>query len=176
MDIMNIRTLRVTQCGLRSVEWVQLLSRLLEETGVEDLSLSDPDLPYSKKPVVLARFDDGKLYVRDGHHRVVAIHVGNLRTGTNRPLYADEYVVEDWTYDQWMTANPARGWITPFDPRTEIRLGDLSIYKKMVDTGIPPSKSVISLLQHLYKRERKGLHTVEDLWIYVCSQHGCTSC
>jgi hypothetical protein len=80
-------------------------------------------------PIIkIARFEDGKLFLHDGHHRVCSILLGNRDF-----LEKDEFFVEDWFYADYMSINLEQKWYTVFDPRKEVRIADISKYKKMVD-------------------------------------------
>ncbi len=74
--------------------------------------------------IVITKFEDGKLYIRDGHHRVKAIY--NCRPY----LHWSEYRIEEHKYEDFCTLNPEAGWVTPFDPRNEIRLPEFHEFKK----------------------------------------------
>lgn len=78
------------------------------------------------RPLIkVARFEDGALYLHDGHHRCVA----TWRAGRHT-LLEDEFVVEDWTYADWTAVNVAGKWVTPFDPRIEVRATDLTRFRQ----------------------------------------------
>jgi hypothetical protein len=67
------------------------------------------------------------LVVHDGHHRLVATHLAG------RPfLYAEEYRVTRWTFEQYLEINFACGWVTPYDPRTHVRRADFIAWKQKV--------------------------------------------
>jgi hypothetical protein len=68
--------------------------------------------------IALSETEDGELWIRDGYHRIYVISF------YGRPLHADEYFIEQRSYDEYQTINLARTWVTPFDPRKEIRKAD----------------------------------------------------
>ena len=72
----------------------------------------------------IVKFEDGRYYIRDGLHRVTLVHA------LGRELREDEYSVERRHYDDFRVPNLAAGWITPFDPITEVRLADFHSYKE----------------------------------------------
>jgi len=74
--------------------------------------------------IQLSLFEDGLIFIHDGHHRCVATHLGGRSW-----LRSDEYVVNKWTYADYKALNPAANWFTPFDPRSTIRLPDLKSFK-----------------------------------------------
>lgn len=73
----------------------------------------------------IIRFPDKKLMVHDGHHRIVATYLA----GRNY-LRGNEYVYNDWSYDDYLEINFGNRWVTPFDPRIEIRAADIGVFKK----------------------------------------------
>lgn len=77
-------------------------------------------------PVILTRFEDGKIYVHDGHHRLCAM----LNCGI---YYLDEveYKIADRTYSDYIYPAPQNGWFTPFNPKTQCRLSDFSRIKNL---------------------------------------------
>lgn len=119
--------------------------------------------------IQLSRFEDGLLYIHDGHHRCVSTHLGG-----RDHLLESEYVVTDWTYDQYLEVNFANGWYTPFDPRTQVRVADIRPFKGLVrkklkelEDGVAPFtseglESIIRQLTHKYARPRK-FYSVADL-------------
>lgn len=73
------------------------------------------------------RSHDGHYYfIRDGHHRCCIAHLfrGCLRE--------DEYTVEDRSIEDFEAVNFECGWVTPFNPITEVRLADFHSYKSSV--------------------------------------------
>lgn len=67
--------------------------------------------------VVVVRYDDGKHYVHDGHHRVLAIYCGGRDV-----LYKEEYEFAEGTFKECNSIIWEQGFVTPFDPRTEVML------------------------------------------------------
>lgn len=75
--------------------------------------------------IQISRFQDGDLYIHDGHHRVVScFQAGRFF------LMPDEYEITNWTYDQYTELCFDKQWYTPFDPRVEVRTPDFSTFKK----------------------------------------------
>jgi hypothetical protein len=77
--------------------------------------------------IAIARFPDGRMMIRDGHHRCLATYIGN-RTY----LRHDEYIVETYTYEMYEEINFEAGFVTPFDPRTEVRVPDFTAFRQEV--------------------------------------------
>lgn len=77
--------------------------------------------------ISISRFEDGRLYVHDGHHRICA----TLIAGRNF-LYETEYQIKDWRYSDYTEYNPSNDWFTPFDPRTHCRKPSFFDFKEVV--------------------------------------------
>ena len=77
--------------------------------------------------IELSKFPDGRFMVHDGHHRVVATYLGGRGY-----LRIDEYRIKEWKYEDYMSINFDLNYITPFDPRKESRLADISAFKRQV--------------------------------------------
>jgi hypothetical protein len=84
--------------------------------------------------IKIARFEDGNLFLHDGHHRVCSILLGERDF-----LHQNEFFIEDWLYSDYMSINLDQRWYTVFDPRKEVRISDISKYKKMVDDFLSKS-------------------------------------
>ena len=75
----------------------------------------------------IARFPDDRMMIRDGHHRCLATYIGG-RTY----LRHDEYSVETYTYEMYAEINFEAGFVTPFDPHTEVRVPDFTAFRQEV--------------------------------------------
>jgi hypothetical protein len=67
------------------------------------------------------------LLVHDGHHRLVATYLAGRAF-----LDPAEYRVTPWTFTDYLAVNFAAGWVTPFDPRTQVRTADFAVWKRQV--------------------------------------------
>lgn len=74
--------------------------------------------------IQLTQFEDGCVYIHDGHHRCVATFLGG-----RHELRADEYELGYWKYNEYLEINPANRWFTPFDPRSHFRIADILAFK-----------------------------------------------
>ena len=107
--MIKIDDLIPTQAGLRN------LTKLM---GMTD-AVRNGKVFNDNKPIDLSRFEDGQIYVHNGHHRVVACLMGE------RPeLQADEYKITEWKYARYLEINFAVHFVTPFDPLTEVRVAN----------------------------------------------------
>lgn len=77
--------------------------------------------------IAIAHFPDDWLMIRDGHHRCLATYLGG-RTS----LRPDEYRIEEYTYEMYAEINFEAGFVTPFDPRAEVRLPDFGSFRQEV--------------------------------------------
>jgi len=116
--------------------------------------------------IKIAQFEDGALYVRDGHHRVVAVYLGGRDF-----LHSDEYVIQQFTYKQFTEINLDVGWVTPLDPRTEARLPELSQWKQ--DVRRFQEVRILENVEDYIERNRwryatpKVYHNVPDMAMHV---------
>jgi hypothetical protein len=77
--------------------------------------------------IAIAHFPDGRLLIRDGHHRCLATYIGGRGY-----LRYDEYRLEEYTYEMYAEINFEAGFVTPFDPRTEVRVSDFTEFRQEV--------------------------------------------
>jgi hypothetical protein len=128
---MKIDDLIVTHNQLRDSSGIPSMVEYIRGGGIWNRQRLEE---YSKKhhpgrcsPLIqISRFEDGLLYLHDGHHRVVSIKIAG------RPiLLEEEYQIKDWRYEQYLEINFAAGWVTPFDPRTHCRRENTAAYKEM---------------------------------------------
>jgi len=85
--------------------------------------------------IKIVRFEDGALFVHDGLHRATAIHIAGRKF-----LDPREFTIENWQYSWYMEINVEEKWFTPFDPRKEVRVKDIFVFKDTVEDFInrPP--------------------------------------
>jgi len=114
----EITRLRPTQAGLRNPSRVR---------GLADVLRGNPAYRIGPNPVQISDFGDGQLYVHNGHHRVSACVLAG-RTA----LLPGEYEVRSWTFEKYAEINWSCNWTTPFYPPTEVRVADLSVFRRAV--------------------------------------------
>jgi hypothetical protein len=98
--------------------------------GLQSLSLFAEQ--HGKKPSPLIQinfFVDGQIVIMDGHHRCVGIWEAGRRF-----LDDCEYQKHNLTYDDFLDVAFDKGWVTPYDPRTHVRLAELGLFKVTVQT------------------------------------------
>lgn len=81
-------------------------------------------LPRVSPLIAVSRFEDGKSYIHDGHHRSIATFLGGRDY-----LREDEYHLTEWAYSKYLEIAPENGWYTPFDPRLHVRTADFADFK-----------------------------------------------
>lgn len=106
--------------------------------------------------IEIAKMEDGKLYLHNGHHRCVAI------AATRKRDYLDEneYYIKDRTYSQYNSINFDVGYVTPHDVRIETRVPDLETYKEFIgrvhyEYGDEICTDIIRLSRRLYCTTRR---------------------
>jgi hypothetical protein len=120
--------------------------------------------------IAIVQTEDGKKWIRDGIHRVCMIHL------LGRDLREDEYFLEHRPYSQFTDPNLEGGWVTPFDPRTEVRRADFHEFKTKVKSMVG-SVSQEEILKHIqanrdyYVTMRSDYHEsvahiANDMWVH----------
>lgn len=80
-----------------------------------------------KRPITINRFEDGTLYARDGHRRISAAVLTDVKV-----LLEGEYTIEEFPYANYKKPNIHNGWFTPFDPVEQCRLANFADFKEEV--------------------------------------------
>jgi hypothetical protein len=104
-------------------------------------------------PIYIARFPNGLMLLHDGHTRATATLLGG------RDEFSEEEVVlKNWTYESYLTINWDVGYVTPHDPRTEVRLPEFFEFKKtvleMAKTDKVKAENHIWMNRHKYAKPR----------------------
>lgn len=82
------------------------------------------DAPKSVRLISLTEFEDGSIFIHDGHHRI-----GSIFAAGRDYLRDDEYTITKMNYSQYDEINSSVNFVTPFVPYKEIRLSDFSDFK-----------------------------------------------
>lgn len=114
-------------------------------------------------PICVMVTEDGKEWIRDGHHRAAALW---LVYGFIPEQYV-KYEVLD--YIKINEINLSVGWMTPFDPRTTCRLPSFGYYKETIKFvkerhGEEHAESFIRLYPFMYSEPRK-INSIEELLV-----------
>lgn len=165
--MIDIDDLTVTQSGFRHPSQIQNMVELISVGGKFDLpTLEKYSSGKDIRLINISRFEDGRLFIHDGHHRVAAVYLGGRKY-----LYDDEYVIKDWTYSEYLEINFEKKWVTPFDPRTEVRVPDYGDYKKYVYTQLnlygEQAAAVAIDLQHWRYALPRTVLTIVDTLRYI---------
>lgn len=148
----------VTQNGLRNVSQ---LGRMIEYLRRGGGFSNDSLLTYALEkgtavsPLIHIASVHNRLYVHDGHHRILAMH----RAGRTYILN-EEYTITHYSYDQYTELGLDRGWLTPFDIVNECRLPDFKTYKvhmrELMGCGLDDhAKAYAVAAASLYKEPRR---------------------
>lgn len=144
-----------TQGALRNWEQVGRMTDFVASRGVFDRKSLDTyaaEWGLRLSPLIqVSRFEDGQMFLHDGHHRVYSIWKGGRLV-----LIECEFEVTDWTYAQYLEVNASQGWYTPFDPRSEVRLPDFRSWKMEVEA-------------YLDRRSKDNSFSAEEFAAYVRS-------
>jgi len=115
--------------------------------------------------VCVARFieEPQKLYVYDGHHRMIAILLAGRKI-----LLDDEFEFVEGSYAKCRKIDWDEKFVTPFDPRTECRLPNFREFKasalEIFDTGDIHAATEYVIKNHsMYMRPRGRIISTTDL-------------
>ncbi|KAL6040227.1 ParB domain-containing protein [Balamuthia mandrillaris] len=177
---MPLQRLTVTQSGIRDVETCTKMAEFVAGGGsfsfdnmkrhsaqVFHQQARDKEIrksrPAQPKLVLLACLPDGQVYVWDGHHRVAAIYLGR-----REELLQEEYYLFDCSYTFVNSPHLAQWYLTPHDPRTEIRVAEFGSYKKTIAKLLKGKNDkaaiadIISSHKHMYA-EPRTISTIAEL-------------
>lgn len=163
---MKISHLIPTQHSLRDFSVLPEMTRFVTDGGVfnhNTLSSFNKDSNRGSSLISLNQFEDGKIYIQDGHHRITSIHLDHRDF-----LYPEEFKLERWTYDHYTELSErsiSSGWLTPFDPRTEIRHPEFHSFKTKVPQEPKEALNFIKCAWEngLYCKKRENILTVKDI-------------
>lgn len=153
----DVTALRIMQHGLRNANQLKSMIAFVERNGYFDhnamtafhVCADRQDIPS------LMHIADikGQLFIHDGHHRAIAAYLGGRKV-----IFDKEFWIKEYSWEDYMQTNLANKWHTPFDPRTEVRLSDLTPFRNMMrycDEDEDLRSFAIKHFSHRYKTERK---------------------
>lgn len=173
----DLESLLVSQDGVHTASQIPSMIEFVFDGGIFNSAFLD-EWAYIKgiKPsplIKITEFPDGLRLLQDGHHRCIAIYLGERKF-----LYPEEYVVEHWGYDNYAGINFVTGWVTPYNPKTEIRVPDFRKYKTAILDDVKAGKdhdqikAYIRANPDLYRKPR-NVHTIMELaHSYLSGQNG----
>eukprot|EP01100_Stratorugosa_tubuloviscum_P006560 TRINITY_DN281_c0_g5_i1.p1 TRINITY_DN281_c0_g5~~TRINITY_DN281_c0_g5_i1.p1 ORF type:complete len:262 (-),score=105.48 TRINITY_DN281_c0_g5_i1:153-938(-) len=170
----------ITQRGIRNPESLLQLSRFISmggrfNKGIMNMNTNintniDMNMYNSNKNLItIYRFEDGKLYLWDGHHRVVALFVAGRLF-----LHPDEYIIKLGTFKETNSILENENYFTPFDPRFEIRLPEFGAFKQcafqiLKTRGIQGVQQFIKDCRGLYVAKRTFTN-INELTHFIFTQ------
>jgi hypothetical protein len=159
--MIHISLLKVTQPNIRNVEYLRELINYVEGGGIFSQRFCEEHTVQARDSQLISidQFPDDQFFLRNGHHRVLA-----MRYAGRWFLNEYEYVITKRpSYEMFSEVNLAVGWVTPFDPRTHLRLPDFMEFKKKV-LAMPEKKALKYIKEHPeeYKMPRKGIDSIYD--------------
>jgi len=105
------------------------------------------------KLILIACFSpENQLYIWDGHHRVIAIYLGG-----RSEIYPEEYCILNITFELTKKVNFETGYVTPFDPQTEIRLAEFGLFKQQVHDMLHVEKNQKRKLLNIFYNHEKNM-------------------
>lgn len=166
--MISLKDLNVMQEGLRHWDDIEDMSFFISNGGkwTKDFLESYSSKKQLKNPslIVLSVFEDGKKYIHDGLHRCVATYLGGRDF-----LFPEEYMVKEWKYEDYTAFAPDNEWYTPFDPRTHLRIANLTEFKENVKKLCEKSHEYalewVNLNSFAYKHLRQ-FSTLEEFIFY----------
>jgi hypothetical protein len=166
-DPLDLKCLLVTQPALRFAEQVAAMAEYVRGGGCfDEAALSAYAAQHGQEkasPLVQVNiFDDAQIGIMDGHHRCVGLWEGGRHL-----LYPEEFRVHHLTYNDFVDIVFDKGWVTPYDPRTHVRIPELDIFKSTVKYllkkyGEEYTERFIRT-ETKYYRTPRTISTVEDL-------------
>jgi len=128
--MLEIDKLWVMQQSIRDLDQISGMIEYVEGGGLwtmERITEYAAKKGKTAYPIYITIFPDNEKMIHDGHHRILANFLGG-----RHELYDSEFVIKPWTYESYNEVAVDRGFVTPFDPKTECRTNDFLEYKNKV--------------------------------------------
>lgn len=163
--MLSVDEILVTQRKIRNREQLDNMVQFVQGGGFFTPNcLSKHKSRGKTSPLIeITMFEDGRYFLHDGHHRAASIVIGGRDF-----IDSTEYRIRVFKYDNYLSPNLAVEWWTPFDPRTEVRLSDMSEYKTLMHQLINRNAEADEILEtiecnkHLYTEARGDILTLRD--------------
>jgi hypothetical protein len=164
-NMINVSELYVTQNGLRNLTQLEKMTHYVSDGGFFTQNCLSKNLSRGRvSPLIeITLFEDGKHFIHDGHHRSASIVLGGRDF-----LDSTEYRIRNFNYEHYLEINLSASWMTPFDPRVEVRLANIFEYKTNVNALINEGSSnddifkYITENKHLYAEFQNEAITLLD--------------
>ncbi len=158
MENFDVKILFSMQDGFRrSSKTMNEMMTFIANGGVFDQETLQQRTSGRTDPIILNRFEDDRVFVHDGLHRVASI----LKARPSGLIHHSEYRVQQITYAEYQQINTSANYFTPFDPRIEVRVADFAEFKsrviEIIQSGNDPTEFVENN-RHLYVRPRQAHH------------------
>lgn len=163
--MLSVNELLVTQKKIRNAEQLKTMIQFVQSGGFFTSNCLNKHQSRGKiSPLIeITVFEDGKHFIHDGHHRAASIVLGGRDF-----VDTTEYRIRKFTYEHYINPNLSAAWWTPFDPRVNVRLSDMTEYKKMIHQLVEqnaPSEVLLKAIEdnrHLYVEDRNTILTLHD--------------
>tara|TARA_B100000614_G_C14562727_1_gene497777 strand:+ start:1896 stop:2477 length:582 start_codon:yes stop_codon:yes gene_type:complete len=144
-----------TQCGLRNPD---LIERMMEHANKGGMFSMDVLQRYGGDVKIQVRqFEDKKLFLHDGHHRTLGIWLSGRDF-----LFPEEYDLTSFRYADYTSPNFEVGFVTPFDPREEVRHFEFHSFKhearELAKVSVEQAMMFIEENRQRYSEKRSCWH------------------
>jgi len=156
-----LSNLLVTQNALRNIKQLRGMMQHVINKGKWTKDVLASWGGNNNNLISIVQFPDGVLGIHDGHHRCVGTFLGKRDF-----LFPSEYELCHRTYEDYMCPNLDVGWVTPFDPKTEVRIEDVLEFKAYVYQLL--KKDVKAAVKHIIKSKSlyactRDIHMLPEL-------------
>ena len=163
--MLSVNELFVTQKKIRNPEQLNSMIQFVQGGGffTSNCLNKHPSRGKTSPLIEITVFEDGKHFIHDGHHRAASILLGGRDF-----IDTTEYRIRNFNYENYLNPNLSAAWWTPFDPRVDVRLSDMTEYKKLMSQLIEqdtPSEVLLKAIEdnrHLYVEDRQSILTLHD--------------
>lgn len=176
--MISISAITVTQEGVHTAGQIPNMIEHVQNGGffTQELLNEFADIYHSgTKPsgvIKITQFEDGNLFLQDGHHRTLSIYLGGRAY-----LDPSEFIFEHWKYSDYLEINFDNKWVTPIDVKTQVRQANFKDFKtkalwRYEEHGPEVATEYIKSNSGLYLRERSVYSIVDLAKIYEAEHSG----